>query len=216
MNFVNEKANEEEHGYKCLKDGEITCYLKQGYSFGYLYKKPVTLEVLPSEPILNIVDNNITSDNVWGTYPIITLEVIADNFNYGLIYFSDFPLFSGLLFEYPCQMPYREEIDFSTFETRYKCETFNAYGISSSNEVFPDWSNTAISSLENERISISCKDNICNIASKSIIKQITVYDSGGRIINSVSNKSEIEIQLVKGLYFLSITNIDGKKTRKKF
>lgn len=218
MNFVNEKADsEKDYRYKCLKNGEITCDLKQGRDLWYLYKRPVTLEVLPSEPKINIVDNYIASDEKYGTYyPFTTLEVIADNFDYGLIYLSDFPFFSGEYFEYPCQIPYKVDIDFSSFETRYKCETFNAYGVSGSDDVFPDWSNTAIYSPDNELISISCKDNVCNIASKNIIRRISVYNNGGRIVYSVNDKSRVEMQLAKGLYFLSITTKDGKKIRKKF
>lgn len=216
MNFVNEKADREKsYRYKCLKDGEITCDLKRGRDLWYLYKRPVTLEVLPSEPKINIVDNYIASDEEYGTYPFTTLEVVADNFDYGLIYFSDFPNFYGEYFEYPCQIPYRVDIDFGSFETRYKCETFNAYGVSGSDEVFPDWQNASVSDPDNERISISCKDNVCNIASKSIMRQISVYDNGGRIVYSVSDKAGVEIRLAKGLYILSITAKDGKTTRKK-
>lgn len=206
-------------GY-CL-EGEITCDLMQGLALWYIYSMPIELDVLPSVHDIEIVEQTILPEN----NHVASFSVMAENFKDGLFIIYDpilpphsgfSPFISCWFFDPPCEMPTLLTFDYLLPEYGFFSKFYNEYGHCCSDIIYPDWSKANISPItDNDDISISIKDETCNIMSKNIINIVRIYDMSGMTVFSGSQKSEFHIHLNKGLYIMNITDNKGNMTRKR-
>lgn len=209
--FTNDKAKNE-RGI-CYTDGEIKCYMWKGNSLSNIYSMSVLFDVLPSEPQIKILDTYLEEDNGY-LWPVAVAEVTTENFDYGLIYLSDSPLFSGEFFMQSDPVPYRVNL-YLTYESKCKCDVFNGYGVCGSEEVYPDWSQTSVANIKKDNISVFSGKGFCKIISERPMKNICIYDINGRIIFDTKSISQVDIPLNNGIYILQIIDNEGVVTRKK-
>lgn len=220
--FVNDKIRRNNLSYRtCCQVGEITCDLKIGLAAWYVYTIPVFFDVLPPEPHIEIIDNYIEQEESSEPFPVVILSITADNFDKGLLWVDDADInfmHSGDSFSSSTEMPFIVKADFATERCGFWCEVSNDYGISGSDEVFPDWSQTAIWNAtvkDGGDIKVLCGHGFCHVTSESIMRSVCVTDAKGRTVYSSQNQSDVIIPLARGLYIVTIVKLDGEWTRRK-
>lgn len=211
-------------GNYCYTNGEIVCNLTIGHS-KYSYVNPIEYDVLPSKPVIEIIDNYIYTDSSGESCPVSIFSINTENFLEGYLFVYDHTLsnipgtidyFITERIEPFEQMPIIITVDYlSTENYGFWCEVFNHYGASGCELVYLDWSQSGVTNVMKNKELVLCGKGFCKIISERTMKNICIYDINGRIIFDIKNISQVDVPLNNGIYILQIIDNEGGVTRKK-
>lgn len=193
----------------CDSEGEVTCLFKGRY-----YGIPVKLDVLPPEPKVEIVEQQII---YFEELPLFTvkLKITANEAKSGVLFVS-IPYNNTWISEAidtKVPMPFYMTVDYGYEESGYWCQVNNAYGVTGSDIVFPDWSSTAIQNTMDDKsgVRISSDNGFCHISSNETMRYVNIVDMNGRMTYSAADVTDTNVMLDRGLYIVKVTDKSGKR-----
>ena len=207
--FVNEASGITE----CLQDkGMVICEIN-----GHTYKKNIMMDVLPEAPVIEIIDQRVTTDAYSNTYPMVTLKITTSPFKYGFIEIDDLDVPPYLVtIDGTDELPLITEVAGGVFLCGFRFQAYNDYGMAVSNKVYSDILPTSIKDVNTDTPNIHLNGKTLEMNSLTPINDILITDMSGLVLyHNKNNVNIVRKDLTKGLYILTYTDNKGKKTTEK-